>query len=125
LGLAQCVLGGGDSLQLISAIVQPSKVDEICDAVQVCGFHGFTVIEAVGFGKRQGRVEVYRGTKYRNGFQPKAKIEIVAADDEVQDLIQAICKVAASGRGNAGKIWVTPVSEFVHMSTKETGIDAH
>jgi nitrogen regulatory protein PII len=113
-------------LQLISAVVQPSKVDEICDALQAFGFRGFTVIEVAGFGKRRGRVETYRGTKYRTGFRQEAKIEIVARDGDVQDMIDVISKAATGGdiRAGAGKIWVMPVTEIVRMSTRETGGDA-
>jgi nitrogen regulatory protein PII len=113
-------------LQLITAIVHLSKVDSICDALQSFGFRGLTVTEVAGFGKRRGRVEVYRGTRFLTAFQQKAKIEIVTSEDEVADMIDVICRVAAGGRtgADAGKIWVTPVTEFVRMSTKETGADA-
>jgi nitrogen regulatory protein P-II 1 len=109
---------------LISAMVRTSKVAQVCEALQSFGFQGMTVIEASGFGKQRGHVEIYRGAEYSSEFQPNSKIEIVARDDEVNDLIDVICQVAATGRLGDGKIWVTPVSELVRIRTREAGEDA-
>jgi nitrogen regulatory protein P-II 1 len=114
----------GETVQLISAIVRPAKVVQICDALQAFGFHGLTVSEASGLGKQRGHAEIYRGTEYASAFEHKTKIEIVARDEDVGDMIEVICKVAATGRMGDGKIWVTPVRELVRIRTKEAGNDA-
>jgi nitrogen regulatory protein P-II 1 len=114
------------TLQLINAVVEPGKVDEIVDALQSLGFHGFTAIEALGFGKRRGPIEIYRGATYGNSFRQRVKIEIVARDDEVEEMINVICKAAATSHGedDVGKLWVVPVSAFVRMRTRQTGVEA-
>lgn len=113
-------------MQLINAVVDPSKVDDIVNALQTFGFRGFTALGAIGFGKRRGRIEVYRGAMYGSSFRQRVKIEIVARDDEIQDMIKVICEVAASGHADddVGKLWVVPVSEFVRMRTRQTGVEA-
>jgi nitrogen regulatory protein PII len=113
-------------LQLINAVVEPSKVDEIVDALQSFGFRGLTAIDALGFGKRRGPIEVYRGAAYGSSFRARVKIEIVARDDEVEAMINVICKAAATSHpdDDVGKLWVVPVSEFVRMRTRQTGAEA-
>jgi nitrogen regulatory protein P-II 1 len=111
-------------VQLISAVVRPSKVGEVCDALQALGFRGLTVIPATGFGKKRGPVEIYRGVESSSGFQEQAKIEIVATEEDVSDLISLIRTVAATGDVGDGKIWVTPVSELVRIRTGDQGVDA-
>jgi nitrogen regulatory protein P-II 1 len=113
-------------LQLINAVVDPGKVDDIVNALQTFGFRGFTAMGAIGFGKRRGHVEVYRGATYGSSFRQRVKIEIVARDDEVEDMIKVICEVASSGNAedDVGKLWVVPVSEFVRMRTRQTGVEA-
>ena len=111
-------------MQLISAIVRPFKVGPICEALQAFGFRGLTVTEASGFGKQRGHTEVYRGAEYTSEFQQKVKIEIVARDEDVQDMIDVICKVAKTGRIGDGKIWVTPVAELIRIRTREAGTGA-
>ena len=113
-------------MQLISAVVPITKVDDISEALQSFGFRGLTITEVSGFGRRRGPLQIYRGAKFRSSFNQKAKIEIVAKDEDVPDMIDLICKVSENGHGrvDTGKIWVVPVSEIVRMRTKETGADA-
>jgi nitrogen regulatory protein P-II 1 len=111
-------------MQLVSAIVRPAKLGEICAALSTLGFHGATVTDASGLGKLPGRTEIYRGAKYSSEFQQHAKLEIVARDDDIQDLIDVICAVAFTGAMGDGKIWVTAVGELVRIRTRELGPDA-
>jgi nitrogen regulatory protein PII len=111
-------------VQLISAVVRLTKVDDICDAVQVFGFRGLTVTDATGYGKHRGGAEMYRGAQYSSKYERRAKIEIVVPDEDVQDIVDLICKVAGSGRMGDGKIWISPIREVVRIRTHEAGIDA-
>ena len=111
-------------MHLINAIVRPAKVAEVTDALQSFGFHGFTVIDAIGFGKQRGQAQIYRGAETSPEFQHKSQIEIVAPDDDVQDIVDVICKVAATGRNGDGKIWITPITEVIRIRTKQAGADA-
>ena len=111
-------------MHLISAIVRPFKVGPICEALQAFGFRGLTVTEASGFGKQRGHAELYRGSEYTSEFQHKVKIEIVARDEDIRDMIDVICNVAATGRIGDGKIWVTPVADVIRIRTKEAGTGA-
>jgi nitrogen regulatory protein P-II 1 len=111
-------------MQLISAIVRPFKVGEICDALQAFGCHGLTVTEASGFGKQRGHTEIHRGAEYSSQFQHKIKIEIIARDEDIHDMVDVICRVAATGRIGDGKIWITPINELVRIRTREAGDDA-
>jgi nitrogen regulatory protein P-II 1 len=111
-------------LQLISAVVRPIKVDEVCAALQSFGFHGFTIINASGFGKVRGHGEFYRGVEHANEFQNHAMLEIVTPDEDVDDMIDVICTAAATGGLGDGKIWVTPVHRLVRIRTREIGTAA-
>lgn len=111
-------------MQLISAVVRPSKVGDVCAALQTFGFQGFTVIPASGFGKHRGPSEIYRGVECATGFQDQAKIEIVASDDDVHGIVSVICHAAATGGIGDGKVWVTPVVELVRIRTQEHDLDA-
>jgi nitrogen regulatory protein P-II 1 len=111
-------------MQLITAIVRPSKVSQVCGALQQFGFQGLTVTEASGFGKRRGPTEIYRGTEYSPGLTHEMKVEIVARDEDVRDMIDVICQVAATGALGDGKIWVSPIDAVVRIRTREAGIEA-
>lgn len=111
-------------MQLITAIIRPTKVAQVCEALQTFAFQGLTVIEATGLGKLRGRTEIYRGARYCSEFENHHVIEIVVPDEDVRDIIEVIRKVAATGRMGDGKIWTTPVGELVRIRTGEAGSDA-
>lgn len=111
-------------MHLISAVVRPVKVDEICEALQTLGFRGFTATEASGFGKLRERPEIYRGAEYASQFQRHVKLEIVVLDEDVVDVVEVIRSAASTGAVGDGKLWVTPVSDVVRLRTGERGRDA-
>jgi nitrogen regulatory protein P-II 1 len=78
------------------------------------------VTEVKGFGRQKGHTELYRGAEYVVDFLPKVKIEIVVADDIVEQAIEAIIKAARTGKIGDGKIFVTSVEQVVRIRTGET-----
>ena len=68
-------------MKKIEAIIKPFKLDEVKDALQEAGVDGITVTEAKGFGRQKGHTELYRGAEYVVDFLPKLKIDIIIADN--------------------------------------------
>ena len=75
-------------------------------------------------GRQGGHTETYRGAEYKIDFVPKAKIEILAADDQLDEIISAITGSASTGKIGDGKVWVTDVDSAVRIRTGEQGLDA-
>ena len=113
-----------DSMKLITAVIQPHKLDDVRAALGDIGIQGMTVTEARGFGRQRGHREVYRGAEYIVDFLPKAKLEIAINDDEVDRAIDAIEHAAKTGNVGDGKIFVTDLGQAVRIRTGETGPDA-
>ncbi len=111
-------------MNLIIAIVKPSKLDPVREVLTDLGIEGMTVSEVKGFGRQKGHKEIYRGSEYTVHFVPKVKIEIVVADDMAERAVQAIQETANSGQIGDGKIFVIPVAEAMRIRTGETGDDA-
>lgn len=111
-------------MQKIEAIIQPFKLEPVKEALHAISVQGMTVTEVKGFGRQKGIREVYRGMEYQVDFLPKVKIEIVAADDKVQAVIDTIVDKARTGRIGDGKIFVYPVGEVIRIRTGETGESA-
>jgi nitrogen regulatory protein P-II 1 len=111
-------------MKKVEAIIKPFKLDEVKDALGEVGIQGMTVSEVKGFGRTGGKKEVYRGSAYVVDFVPKVKIEVVVADGQVSQVIEAIEKAAKTGRIGDGKIFVVGVEEAVRIRTGERGEDA-
>jgi nitrogen regulatory protein P-II 1 len=111
-------------MKRIEAIIRPSKLDEVKDALAEVGIHGMTISEVRGFGRTRGRKEVYRGSAYVVDFMPKIKVEIVAPDGLVAEILDAIEKTAKTGKIGDGKIFVFDMLVVTRIRTGERGEDA-
>ena len=63
----------------LEAVIQPSKLDAVKDALLEIGVDGMTVIEVRGHGRQKGHTEFYRGREYTVDLIPKMKLETVAS----------------------------------------------
>ena len=111
-------------MKKIEAIIKPFKLDDVKNDLGQLGIQGMTVTEAKGFGRTGGKKEVYRGSAYVVDFVPKVKIEVVVADSQVVQVIDAIEKAARTGRIGDGKIFVLPIEEAIRIRTGERGEEA-
>ncbi|CAM8619927.1 MAG: P-II family nitrogen regulator [Oxalobacteraceae bacterium] len=111
-------------MKQITAVIKPFKLDEVRESLAAVGVSGLTVTEVKGFGRQKGHTELYRGAEYVVDFLPKVKVELVVADDSVENAIEAIVKAARTGKIGDGKIFVTAVEQVVRIRTGETGPDA-
>jgi nitrogen regulatory protein PII len=105
----------------IEAIIKPFKLEDVKEAIAAVGVHGLTVSEVKGFGRQKGHKELYRGAEYVVEFLPKVKLEVVVTEENVQAVIDAIQKAAATGNIGDGKIFVSQIDEVVRIRTGETG----
>ncbi|MDR9468085.1 P-II family nitrogen regulator [Marinospirillum sp.] len=111
-------------MKLVTAIIKPFKLDDVREALSEMGVQGITVTEVKGFGRQKGHTELYRGAEYVVDFLPKVKLEIAVDDAQLEQVIDAIVKVANTGKIGDGKIFVSPLDEVIRIRTGETGKDA-
>ena len=105
----------------IEAIIQPSKLDAVKDALLEVGIEGMTILEARGHGRQKGHTEFYRGREYTVDLLPKVKIEMVVLDEMKEKAIDAIGSAARTGRIGDGKIFVSRVEEAIRIRNDERG----
>ena len=91
-------------MKKVEAVIKPFKLDEVKEALQEVGIQGLSVVEVKGFGRQKGHTELYRGAEYVVDFLPKVKIEVVLADDQLDDALEAIQKSARTDKIGDGKI---------------------
>ncbi len=111
-------------MNLIIAIVRPSAVEAIKNALAELNLPGFTVSEVHGHGRQKGHTEVYRGAEYTVDLLPKAEIKVAVPASQTDKVIEAISSAARSGKIGDGKIFVTTLSQAVRIRTGERGPDA-
>jgi nitrogen regulatory protein P-II 1 len=105
----------------IEAIIQPSKLDSVKEALREVGVDGMTVIEVRGHGRQKGHTEVYRGAEYTVDLLPKIKLELVLPDNRADAAVQVILKTAKTGKIGDGKIFLSKVDSAIRIRNEEGG----
>jgi nitrogen regulatory protein PII len=111
-------------MTLIISVIKPFKLEEVRDALTQAGVQGLMVSEVKGYGRQSGHTEIYRGAEYVVSFVPKVRLEIVAADDQVDKIVDTIATTARTGKVGDGKIFILNVEQAVRVRTDERGDDA-
>lgn len=108
-------------MKKIEAIIRDNKLEEVKQKLNKIGVTGMTVTEVRGCGRQRGHKELYRSAEYVVDLLPKMKIEIVADDDDVDKIVDAIMESARTGAIGDGKIFIIPVERAIRIRTGEEG----
>ena len=106
-------------MKLIIAIIKPSRLDAVLDAVTEAGASGLTVTEVRGYGRQRGKTEVYRGAEYEVKLLPKVKLEIAVPSDIVEAVFEAVQTTANTNKIGDGKIFVLDLERALRIRTGE------
>jgi nitrogen regulatory protein P-II 2 len=107
-------------MKMIVAVIKPSRLDAVLEAVTEAGASGLTVTEVRGYGRQKGKTEVYRGAEYEVKLLPKVKLEIAVSDDMEARVVEAVGRAANTGKIGDGKIFVMDLQTAIRIRTGET-----
>jgi len=111
-------------MKLIVAIIQPSRLEDVKQALYEAQVNLITVSEVLGHGRQKGVTEYYRGVKETGNLLRKVRLEIAVNDNFVEPTIKAIMKGAKTGKIGDGKIFILDLKECVRIRTGDRGSEA-
>jgi nitrogen regulatory protein P-II 1 len=114
-------------VKLLVAIIRPTKLRAVQDALKAVGVERMTVCDAHGYGRQRGQTETYRGVEYKINLLRKVVLEIVVNDDFLDRTVETIESVARTGsEGNIGdgKIFQVPVEQTIRIGQTVSGKEA-
>jgi nitrogen regulatory protein PII len=114
-------------VKLLLAIIRPTKLQAVQEALKAVGVERMTVCDAHGYGRQRGQSETYRGVEYKINLLRKVVLEVVVNDDFVDRTIETIEQVARTGtEGNIGdgKIFQVPVEQSIRIGDTVHGPEA-
>ena len=114
-------------MKLIIAIIQPSKLEAVKEALNEVEVVRLTVMDCQGFGRQKGHAEVYRGREVAVNLLRKVQLQIAVNEAFVEPTIKAIIHGGRSGeKGEVGdgKIFVLPLEDCIRIRTGERGPEA-
>ena len=106
-------------MKMILAVIKPSRLDAVLEAVTEAGASGLTVTEVRGYGRQKGKTEVYRGAEYEVKLLPKVKLEIAVSSDIADAVVEAVIRSANTGKIGDGKIFVLDLQQAIRIRTGE------
>jgi nitrogen regulatory protein P-II 2 len=114
-------------MKLILAIIQPSKLEAVKEALNRVEVFRLTVVDVQGFGRQKGQSEVYRGHELTVNLLRKVQLQIAVNEDFVEPTVNAIMeagRTGAEGRIGDGKIFILPLEDCLRIRTGERGPEA-
>ena len=110
-------------LRKIECFIQPQKLDELKRELIQAGADGLSVTDCEGFGRTHGFLDGEEQGREPK-LLPKTKLEIVVEEEDVEQFIALIKRLARTGSIGAGKIFVIPVEDAIRIRTDEVGASA-
>ena len=99
------------AMKLIEAVVNRPKLDEVRSALDEIGVEDFMESDVITHSRQKGQVMIFRGARFVVNLVEKVKLEIIAADDSVGKIIEAIGSIARTGRKEDCRIAIRPYLE--------------
>ena len=105
----------------IRAIIRPNKLSRLRAALrEMPGFPGMTVSKVEGFGAPSEHAP-HNIREELTDYSAKVRIEIIAPDDKVDEIVRRIVNVACTGQTGDGLLWVVPVDRAVFINKTTVG----
>jgi len=114
-------------VKLLVAIIQPTKLNAVREALVKIGVTRMTVCDSLGYGRQRGQTEMYRGYEYKTNLLRKVALEIAVNEDFLDRTLETITQVARTGPEGTigdGKIFILPIVESVRIDDAVRGAEA-
>ena len=108
-------------MKLVSAIIQPHKLEAVKRELEAVEVNLMTVTNVLGQGRQKGVTEIYRGAREAGGLLNKVRLDIAVNEDFVEPTIDAVTRGAHTGSVGDGKIFVVELAQCIRISTGERG----
>ncbi|MFO0904164.1 MAG: P-II family nitrogen regulator [Pirellulales bacterium] len=114
-------------MKLIMAVIQPTKLQAVREALAKIEVERMTVLDAQGYARQRGQQAYYRGSEYKTNLLRKIVVEIAVNDDFLEKTLDALTHIARTGvEGNIGdgKIFILPLDDCRQIGGPERGKSA-
>jgi nitrogen regulatory protein P-II 1 len=114
-------------MRFIIAVIQPTKLDAVREALNNISVTRMTVCDAQGFARQRGQTEMYRGHEYKSHLLRKIALEIMVNDDFLERTVNTLIEAARTGTEGQigdGKIFVLPALETIQLFGEVHGPEA-
>jgi len=98
-------------MKLIEAVIQQLKLQDVRNALDAMGIEDFMESAVICHDRHKGQTIMFPGARFVANIVDKVKLEIIAADESVAHIIEAIGSIARTGRKEDCRIAIRPYLE--------------
>ncbi len=105
-------------MKLVVAVIQPTKLEAVQQALTKIEVERMTVTDAQGYARQRGRTAMYRGHEYKTNLLRKVVLEIAVNDDFLERTLETLAEAARTGPEGTigdGKIFVLPLEQVIQI----------
>lgn len=111
-------------MKRVEAYVRVNRLEAVKEALESVGIIGLSCEQVRGYGRQQGRHDMYRGSTYALNLVPKMRIDVIVKDADLELALKAIADATQTGELGDGKIFVSEVLDAIRIRTGERGDQA-
>lgn len=111
-------------MKLVIAVIQPTKLSAVREALAKIEVARMTVCDGQGFGRREDRMEVFRGRESGTMLLRKVVLEIFVNDDFLDRTVETIVGAARTGPAGTvgdGNVFVLPADQAIQIDDDARG----
>jgi nitrogen regulatory protein PII len=111
-------------VKLVVAVIQPTKLCAVREALERMEVARLTVCDAQGFRHRRRAEETFRGHPHIAALPRKVVLEIVVNDDFLDRTVTTILNTARTGPEGTtgdGKVFVLPAEQAIQVDDRLSG----
>src|ERR1044072_4943674 len=104
-------------MKMIIAVIKPSRLDAVLEAVTEAGASGLTLTGVRGDGGQLGKTADYRGAGHEVKRRPKGKLQPAVPPDICEAVVEAVARTANTGKIGDGKVFVLDLEQALRIRT--------
>jgi nitrogen regulatory protein PII len=105
----------------VTCYIRPHKLEAVKSAIAAIGVTGMSVSDVRGAGNSHETTDWFGGTEGLIALPIRARVEVVAQDAQIDEIVESILMNARTGEQGDGKIFIEPVEEAIRIRTQERG----
>ncbi len=113
--------GKTPAMTRVTCFIRPHKLESVKSAIAALGVTGMSVSDVRGAGNSPETTDWFGGTDGLIALPIRARVEVVAQDEQIEGIVKSIIENARTGEQGDGKIFLESVQDAIRIRTEERG----
>jgi nitrogen regulatory protein P-II 1 len=105
----------------LTCYIRPHRLEAVKSAVAALGVSGMSVSDVRGTGNSPEQSQWFGGSDVLVALPIRSKVEVVAPDELVEEIVEAMVENARTGEPGDGKIFIERIGDAIRVRTQERG----